>query len=150
MLVVVLPWVPATHRPRLLRVMRPNTCARHAQAAAAAGDETQHLRTLVQLEAMFAKPHQLGVVGGHGGGIDHERRVRASAIVGDEVGIFFEVQACSFGYELLGQGAGRAVVAGHLFAPRQEVADEGTHADASCADEIDGLYAFYVHDIFLY
>ena len=120
-------------------------CAGHAQAAAAAGDEAQHLGALVQFEAVLAEPLQFGMFGGDGGRIDHERGVRPAAVVGDEVGVLFVVQAGPFGDELLGQRAGGAVIAGHLFAPCQEIADEGAHADAAGADEIDGLYVFDVH-----
>ena len=112
----------------------------HAEAFAAARDEAQHLGALVYLEATGAEVGQFGMLLRDGGGVDYQRGGGVAARVGDEGGVFLVVYLCAFGREALGQRGGGAVVAGHGFAFRQEVAHQGAHADASRADEVNGLY----------
>ena len=84
---------------------------------------------------------------GHGGRVDHQRRLRVAAVGRNQVGVLLVVYVGPFFYQPGRQLAGRAVVACDVFPPREEITDEGAHADAPGSDEIDRLYAFDVHFI---
>ena len=123
--------------------------AGHAQGLAAARDEAQHLRAFVYLETSVAEVFQFGMRLGHGGCVDHQRGARVAAFLWDERHVFLVVYLCALLAEALGQFAGRAVVSGHVLAFGEEVTYQRAHAYAARADEVNGLYVFYVHHCIL-
>ena len=118
---------------------------RRTQAASATCNGTQHLRTLLNLESLFAEPHQFAMRSGHSRRIHHQRMFLVLAALGDQCAVVLIVYDSPFGTQTFSERTCRAVVARHRLAQRQEIAYQGTHTDATSPDEIYRLYRINVH-----
>lgn len=72
-----------------------------------------------------------------GRGVDDEGGVGIEKRLGDEVKVIVEMDVGTFTDELFGEERRCAVITGDVLALSQEIADEGTHADATGTDEIE-------------
>ncbi len=103
----------------------------------ALGQVTQHLRTLLDGEAVFAEVTQLAVLLRDSRSVDHDRVVRIEKFFGNGPYVVIIMHRGPFGLQFGGQTRGGAVVAGHEFAHVQKIAGQGAHADAPDAQKID-------------
>ena len=117
----------------------------YAESFMLTGQRAQYLCALLYLETVCTEILQLLMVGGDGGGIDDQTRLRTAAGLGYLVSILVVVDEHAFLFQLAGQRTGGLVVACHNEATMDEVTGDGTHADATGTYEIDGLYVFNFH-----
>ena len=110
--------------------------AGHAESFHRTGECSEHLGAFLYLKAVCAEPRQFFVVGGYGRRVDNKCVRTVTAGFGDGIGVVVVMDEGSLFAELLGEGAGCAVVAAHGDAFREEIAFEGAHADAAGSDEI--------------
>ena len=68
----------------------------HAESFMLLRENAQYLSSLHHLEALFAEPYQLLMVGGYGGGIDDEARLRLPAGLGNAFNAFLVVNQHAF------------------------------------------------------
>ena len=123
--------------------------ASDAEATHLARQRSKHLGSLLYLEAVLAEVLQLLVRLRHGGGVDHQRVAGVLARVGDFVYVLFVVQQHAFLLQTTGQLRRCLVVAAHHQPTTDEVAGDGTHANASGTDEVDGfdIFCFHFYDL---
>ncbi len=120
-------------------------CACEAQPLVCPGERAEHLCALLYLEAVASEPHQLGVFGRYGWRIDDQGVLLVAAVGGNLFHVLFIMDFHSLLLQLMGELSRSAVIARHGELAVHEVACEGTHSDATRADEVDGFYVFQFH-----
>ena len=125
----------STHTTR--RGLTVSTC--HAESLHLLGEDAQHLSTLHHLETILAEILQFCMLLRNGRGIDHQTLAGILAGMGNLVDIFFIV------FQSSGQLCRGLVIAGNHQATANKIAGDGTHADATDANEIYGFYIFCFH-----
>ena len=121
-------------------------CACHAQSFVCTCQRSQYLGTFLDFETALTEELEFLMLGGDGRGVDDQRAVLVFTGQGDEVCVFLIMHLSPFLFQASGQVAGGTVIAAHHDALVQEIAGNGTHADASDSYEI---YCFDVHCLFL-
>ena len=101
------------------------------------GQRTQHLSTLLYLEAILLEIAQFLMLCGDGWRIDNQTFLCVLTGLWNLIDIFFIVDEHSFLFQLTCQVGWGLVVTSDDKAFVQEVSCDGTHADASCTYEID-------------
>ena len=117
----------------------------HAQPTHGLCECAQHLRTLLDGEAVAAEISQFRVVGRDGRRIDHQGVIFVAAHFGNQFGVVFIVNIDAFFSECFGESAGCTVISGHGFPHREEVTLECAHADAAGPHEVYGFDVFCFH-----
>ena len=106
---------------------------------------TKHLSALLDLEAIVPEILEFLVVIRNGRCVDDEARLLLLAGMGDFVDVLLIVDEHAFYLQSAGEIGGRLVVAAYYKSFLDEIAGDGTHADATGSDEINCLYIFDVH-----
>ena len=109
----------------------------HAQSLVGLGEGAEHLGALLYLEAVLPEVLEFLVGIGDGRGIDDEARLLLLAGVGNLVDVLLVVDEHTLLLQTACQVGGRLVIAAHDKSLVDEIAGDGTHADATGADEID-------------
>ena len=107
-----------------------------AQSFAMFGDDAQCLGAFDDLKSVIHKPPQHGVVGRHGGGINHQRLLWIAAIVGDKRWVIVVVDVYALGFQLVCEVTRGAVIASHAASTCQEIALQCGHPNAARANKI--------------
>ena len=134
-----------THARRCRLAMR--SC--HTKSFMLLGENAQHLCTLQHLKTLLAKPHQLLMLGWHGGRVDNQAGLRVLAGVRDVGDTLLVVNQHALFLQLPCEVGGSLIVACHHHATMHEVAGDSTHSDASGTNEIDSFYMIDIHLLFL-
>ena len=92
------------------------------QSTAVSRHDAQQGGALDDLKAMLAEVGQPLMAIGHGRGIDHQRVLRVTAIIGNEGGILVKVDVYPLVLQGCSQVARRAVIAGNTFALSKKIA----------------------------
>ena len=116
----------------------------HTESLMLACQRSQHLGTLLDVEAVVAEELQFLMFGRDSRGIDDQTRLRLAAGSGNGIDILFVMDEHTLRLQLTRQRAGSLVVASHDKAFLEEVASDGTHSDASGSYKIDCFYIFNI------
>ena len=116
---------------------------RHSHNILAFREMTQHLRTLLHLEASLTKILHLGMILGHSRGIYHQRRVHKTVGRGDMLHSILIADLGTLCFECLRQWGLGAVVARHHLLLVEEITGKGTHSYATNTHKIYVIKVFH-------
>ena len=110
----------------------------------------KHLCPLLDLEAVLLEETEFLVACGDGGGIDDETGLRLFAGEGYLVDVLFVMNQHAFFLQMARQVGGGLVIPRHDETLLQEIAGDGTHADAASTNEVDcfDIFQFHCYDLF--
>ena len=117
----------------------------HAKSLMCTGKHSQDLCAFFHIESVFLEIHQFGVLLGNSRSVDNKCVAAILACFRNEVHVFFIMNQCSLFFQLQGKCRRCLVVTAYNHAFLQEVACNGTHADAASSYEIHSLYIFQFH-----
>lgn len=112
-----------------------STC--YAKAPELVGQQSEHLCTFLYVEAVLTEIAQFGVVGWDGWCINNECGFGLLETLRNGVNIVLVVNLCAFLDKLFGEVGWCTVVSSDIISFLQEIAQDGTHADAT------GSYKIY-------
>ena len=111
-------------------------CTGYSHHALSLREVTEHLRTLLDAEALLHKVAILGMVGRHGRRVDHNRRLRVAHLHGNRLHGLFVVNLGPLLLQLCRQTGRGAVVTRHATPLMEEVTRQGTHADTADTQKV--------------
>ena len=116
-----------------------------AQSLVCLGQCAEYLRPLLYLKAVFPEVFQLMMCLRNSGCVDNKACLRVLTCMRNLLHIFFIVYKHALFLKLVGQCGWSLVVSSYHHTFMNEVAGDGTHANASSPNEINRLDFCYVH-----
>ena len=113
---------------------------RHRLHILALREESEHLRTFLNLEALGTEHRLLRVVGRDSRGIDYHRVLLVEKWRRDQLHIILVVDGSTLCFKTAGKVGCSAIIARNLPTFVEEVACQSTHSDTANAEKIDSIF----------
>ena len=125
-------------------------CSCHTKPLVRLRQESQHLRTFLYLETMFAEIHQFLVSSRDSWSIHHQCTIFLLETVFYCVNILLIMDFRPFFNQPFCQFAWRLVITAHIIPLCQEITHQCAHTNATSANKINRLYLLRLHHFFFF